>query len=30
VLAVIVAIAFLTDKLWAAAERRLFPYRVEK
>lgn len=30
VLTVIVAIAFLTDKLWAAAERRLFPYRVEK
>jgi NitT/TauT family transport system permease protein len=27
VLLVIVAIAFLTDKLWAAAGRRLFPYR---
>jgi NitT/TauT family transport system permease protein len=30
VLLVIVAIAFLTDKLWAMAGRRLFPYREER
>jgi NitT/TauT family transport system permease protein len=30
VLLIIVAIAFLTDKLWAAVGRRLFPYRVAK
>lgn len=30
VLVVIVAIAFLTDKLWAIASRRLFPYREAK
>jgi NitT/TauT family transport system permease protein len=29
VLLVIVAIAFLTDKLWAVVGRRLFPYREE-
>ncbi len=29
VLLVIVAIAFLTDKLWAVVGRRLFPYRAE-
>jgi ABC-type nitrate/sulfonate/bicarbonate transport system permease component len=27
VLIIIVAVAFLTDKLWAAVGRRLFPYR---
>ncbi len=30
VLLVIVAVAFLTDRLWAAIGRRLFPYRVAK
>jgi NitT/TauT family transport system permease protein len=30
VLLIIVAVAFLTDKLWAALGRRLFPYRVAK
>jgi len=30
VLLVIVAIAFATDKLWAAAGRRLFPYREKR
>jgi NitT/TauT family transport system permease protein len=30
VLLVIVAVAFVTDKLWAAAGRRLFPYREMK
>ncbi len=29
VLIVIVGLAFLTDKLWAAAGRYLFPYRQE-
>jgi ABC-type nitrate/sulfonate/bicarbonate transport system permease component len=30
VLLIIVAVAFLTDKVWAALGRRLFPYRVAK
>ena len=29
VLLVIVAVAFLTDQLWVAVGRRLFPYRAE-